>query len=84
MDYTEQNLDRACHHILEGAGIPTRNVEAMRENLSRPVLCKHAAEEAFRKDFPSSTPSLVIRIACDLLRRGLNDLNEHGSFRFEE
>jgi len=82
--YEKDDLDRACTYILERAGIPRSNVEAMQEGLSRPALCKAAAEEAFRNAFPDSVsqPRACTQRSCSILRSALNDLNEHGQFIF--
>ncbi len=85
MDYTAKDLDRACVVILERAGVPTANVEIMQQTISRPVLCKVAAEEAFKGGFPDAVaqPRVGLRHACNILRHALNELSEHGQFKFQ-
>ncbi len=84
MKYTKQELDRACAVILKRAGNSTQNVEAMQQSLSRPNLCKYAAEEAFKNVFPqgAEVPNVDVHHACNILRRALNDLDE-GQFQFK-
>lgn len=85
MDYTKTDLDRACAIILERSGIRPRNVEAMQQSLTRPLLCKVAAEEAFKNGFPSEAdqPRASLSHACNILRHALSDLDE-GQFQFQE
>lgn len=84
MKYTKRELDRACAVILERAGILAENVEAMQQSLSRPFLCKHAAEEAFKNVFPqgAESPSVDVHHACSILRTALKDLDK-GQFQFQ-
>ncbi len=84
MKYTKQDLDRACAVILERAGIPTENVEAMKQVLTRPAVCKYAAEEAFKNMFPqgAESPNVDVHHACSILRTALKDLDK-GQFWFQ-
>ena len=82
MEYTKENVRLSCVHILERAGISARSVEALQETQSLPVLCRHAAEEAFKKELPQSSASRVVKLSCEIVRRALNNLDEHGEFQF--
>jgi hypothetical protein len=85
MNYTKQDLDRACAVILERAGIEAENVKDMQKALSRPVLCKYAAEEAFKNTFPqgAKSPNVDVHHACNILRTALKDLDD-GQFQFQQ